>query len=326
VVLQKGGKFWLNFPYSMRNLLLRLSTLLLVLMASVAGAKERKPNERNLYLSDHPSSEAPEVYVVGGIVTVLRLEQPCDEARTRMLAWEGRFEPVECAGKRVLLEPLHDLKPEDRLMLLVTLADGTELPFTVTSRQESPSDRTGDQQVNVFRDHEAPKAVLATLYDSLGRERKLREEVERFRQEDSADHALATLLVKGAEKMTQFRPRLAKLFKSPEGVEFHISVLTSKNRDKAAVLFTVTNNCPNAPWSLMEARLVTEEGHEHRPFALRASRVQWGPKGDTGQIAVVMDANAFNSKAGPERLVLELFREGDGLRQVYVQLDPRLLR
>ena len=297
-----------------------------MLVASVAGAKDREPNERNLYLSDHPSSEAPEVYVVGGIVTVLRLEQPCDEARTRMLAWEGRFEPVECVGKRVLLEPLHDLKPEDRLMLLVTLADGTELPFTVTSRQESPSDRTGDQQVNVFRDHKAPKAVLASLYDALGRERVLQEEVERFRKEDSEDHALATLLVKGAEKMTRFRPRLVKLFKSPEGVEVHISVLTSKNRDKAAVVFKVTNNCPLEPWSLMEARLVTEDGGEPRPFALRASQVQWRPRGDTGQIAVVMDADAFNSKNGPERLVLELFREGDGLRQASVQLDPRLLR
>jgi hypothetical protein len=141
----------------MRNRLLRRSTLLLVLLASVAGAKEREPNERNLYLSDHPSREAPDVYVVGGIVTVLRLEQPCDPARTSMLGWEGRFEPVECAGKSVLLVPLHDIEPEDRFILLVTLADGTELPCTVTSRQETLIDRTGDQQVNVFRDHKAPK-------------------------------------------------------------------------------------------------------------------------------------------------------------------------
>jgi uncharacterized protein (TIGR02268 family) len=325
VVLQKRGKFWLSLSF-MWNLLLRRSPLLLILVASVAGAKEREPNERSLYLSDHPSREAPDVYVVGGIVTILRLEQPCDAARTRMLGWEGRFEPVECAGKAVLLEPLHDIEPKDRFMLLVTLADGTELPFTVTSRQESPSDRTGDQQVNVFRDHKAPKAVLASLYDALGRERELREEVERYRKEDSADHALAALLIKGAEKLTQFRAHLVKLFKSPEGVEFHISVLISKKRDKAAVVITVTNNCPVEPWGLMEARLVTEAGGEHRPFALRASRVQWGPKGDTGQIAVVMDANAFNSKEGPERLFLELFREGDGMRQAYVQLDTQLLR
>nr|QKW93717.1 hypothetical protein [Vitiosangium cumulatum] len=310
----------------MWKVLLRRSTLLLGLVAFGAGARDREPNERNLYLSDHPGREASDVYVVGGIVTVLRFEQLCDPARTKMLGWEGRFEPVVCAGKRVFLEPLHDIEPEDRFLLLVTLADGTEVPFTVTSRQETTDDRTGDQQVNVFRDREAPKAVLASLHDSLGRERKLAEEVERYQKEDTVDHALAALLVKGAEKMTPFRPRLLKLFKSPDGVEFLISVLTTKNRDKAAVVFTVTNNSPAESWGLMEARLVTEAGWERRSFALRASRMHWGPGGESGRIAVVMDANAFNSKGGLERLVLELFREGDGLRQAYVLLEPQLLR
>ncbi len=249
----------------MWNLLLRRSTLLLALVASGAGAKEREPNERSIFLSGHTSQEAPEVYVVGGIVTVLRLEQPCDPARTGMLAWEGRFEPVVCAGKQVLLEPLRDLEPEDRLMLLVTLVDGTELPFTVTSRQKTPHDRTGDQQVNVFRDREAPKAVLASLYDALRREGQLREEVERFRKEDSVNHALAGLLAKGVIKQTPFRERHKALFKNPTGV------------------------------------------------------------GESGQIAVVLDASVFNLKQGPDRLVLELFRQGDGLRQAWVFLDHELL-
>jgi uncharacterized protein (TIGR02268 family) len=307
-------------------LLLRRSTLLLALVASVAGAKEHEPNERNIYLSDHTSREAPDVYVVGGIVTVLRLEQPCDPARTKMLSWEGRFEPVECVGKRVLLEPLRDLESKDRLRLLVTLADGTELPFTVTSRQETTDDRTGDQQVNVFRDREAPKAVLASLYDSLRRERQLRDEVERYRKEDSVNHALAGLLAKGDTKQTPFRQRYTALFKSPTGVEFHVSVLASRNRDKAAVVFNVKNNSPAEPWSLMEARLITDDGREARPFALRASQEYWGPGGQSGQIAVVLNVSAFDSKTGPDRLVLELFRQGDGLRQAWVHLDKRLLR
>lgn len=309
----------------MRKLLLRRSTLLLALVASVTGAKERGPNERNIYLSDHTSQEAPDVYVVGGIVTVLRLEQPCDPARTRMLAWEGRFEPVECVGKRVLLEPLRNLEPKDRLVLLVTLADGTELPFTVTSRQETTDDRTGDQQVNVFRDREAPKAVLASLYESLRREGQLREQVERYRKEDSVNHALAGLLAKGDRKQTPFRERYVALFKSPSGVEFRVSVLASRNRDKAAVVFKVKNNSPTEPWSLMEARLLTEDGREERPFALRATQEYWEPGGQSGQIAVVLDANAFDSKTGPDQLVLELFRRGDGLRQAWVHLDKKLL-
>nr|WCO03991.1 hypothetical protein [Cystobacter sp.] len=310
----------------MWNFLLRRSTLLLALVASLAGAKEREPNERSIYLSDHTSQEAPDVYVVGGIVTVLRLEQPCEPAKTRMLGWEGRFEPVECAGKKVLLEPLRDLEPEDRLMLLVTLADGTELPFTVTSRQETTDDRTGDQQVNVFRDREAPRAVLAALHASLRREGQLKEEVERYRRQDSVDYALAGLLVKGATKQTPFREWNTALFKSPTGIEFRVSVLASKNRDKVAVVFKVKNNSPTEPWSLMEARLITDDGREERPFALRASQEHWLPGGQNGQIAVVLDASAFDSKTGPERLVLELFRQGDGLRQAWVYLDKQMLR
>lgn len=310
----------------MRKLLLRRSALLLALVAAVAGAKERAPNERNIYLSDHTSQEAPDVYVVGGIVTVLRLELPCDPARTRMLAWEGRFEPVACLGKRVLLEPLRDLEPKDRFMLLVTLADGTELPFTVTSRQETTDDRTGDQQVNVFRDREAPKAVLASLYDSLRREGQLREQVERYQKEDSVNHALAGLLVKGATKQTPFQERYAALFKSPTGVEVRVSVLASKNRDKAAVVFKVKNNSPTEPWRLMEARLITDDGREERPFALRSTQEYWGPGGQSGQIAVVLDASAFDSKTGPDQLVLELFRQGDGVRQAWVLMDKQLLR
>ncbi len=310
----------------MWNLLLFRSTLILLLVASMAGAKEREPNERSIFLSDHTSREAPDVYVVGGIVTVLRLEQPCDPARTRMLAWEGRFEPVECAGKRVLIEPLRDLEPKDRLMLLVTLVDGTELPFTVTSRQNTPEDRTGDQQVNVFRDRDAPRAVLAALYDALWREGQLKEEIERYRKEDSVNHALAALLAKGDAKQTPFREQYASLLTSPTGVEFRVSVQASRHRDKAAVVFKVRNNSPTEPWSLMEARLITDDGREERPFALRASQTYWGPGGQSGRIAVVLDASAFNSKTGPDRLVLELFRQGDGLRQAWVHLDQQLLR
>jgi hypothetical protein len=104
-------------------------------MAAVAMAKEREPVSRNLYLSDNPRDEVRPVYVAGEMVTTLRFQQPCTEAGTKMLGWEGRFEPVECAGKRVLIEPLQDLKPEDRFLLLVTLADGKELPFTVMARE-----------------------------------------------------------------------------------------------------------------------------------------------------------------------------------------------
>ena len=110
----------------MRNFLPQRSTLLLVLLASVVAAQERKPVSRNLYLGDHPKDEVRPVYVAGDMATVLRFTQPCDRERTKMLGWEGRFEPVECAGTSVLIVPHKDLELEDRFLLLVTLADGKD--------------------------------------------------------------------------------------------------------------------------------------------------------------------------------------------------------
>jgi uncharacterized protein (TIGR02268 family) len=298
----------------MRSLLLFRSALLLVLVAPVAVARGREPVERSIFLSDHPRSEAPNVYVAGGIATVLRFEQDCDPARTKMLGWEGRFEPLLVGGRSVVVVPLQDLKAEDRL--LVTLVDGTELPFTLATRKQTVADRGGDQQVNVFRDREAPRAVLASLYDALGRERVLREEVERLRGEDSVDHALASLLLKGAVELTPFRRGRAWSLKG-DGVDMAVKTFSSK--DKVAAVFRITNQDSDEPWKLQEARLLNPHTGQSRPFALRMERNAIAP-GDSGGIAVVADKSAFELKDATHQLVLQLFRS-DGLQQAYVVLE-----
>jgi uncharacterized protein (TIGR02268 family) len=286
-------------------------------VASVARAKEREPVETNIYLSDHPSSEAPNVYVAGRIATVLRFEQPCDPVRTKMLGWEGRFEPLLVGGRSVVLVPLHDIEPEDRFLLVVTLADGKELPFTVKGREGR-----GDQQVNVFADREGAKAVLASLYDALGRERVLKDENERHRKEEnSVDHAFATLLANGSVKQTPFVQDQKWLLKDMD-VEMVVRVYAGKA--KAAVVFQITNRNHERPWSLMEARLATVSQGESRPFALRMNQAEIAP-GGSGTLAVVADRSAFASEKGPVNLALELFR-GDGLQQAFVLLDHRLAR
>ncbi|HEX5745106.1 MAG TPA: DUF2381 family protein [Archangium sp.] len=282
---------------------------------------------RNLYLSDEPKAEVPSVYVAGEMVTVLRFEQPCDRERTKLLGWEGRFEPVECVGRKVIVEPLKDLKPEDGFLLVVTLADGKEVPFTVTARNEQ-----FDHQVNVFPDNETKGALQSRLEYSQYKEQRLTEENERYRKEEtSIDHALAALLATDAVKLTPFTPLFVHLFKNPYDVEVMITVLGTKNKDrkkndKIAVVFTVTNNHPTESWSLLDARLASEASREKKPCALRATRGVWGPGGESGRIAVVLDASAFDSNTGPERLVLELFRRGSGLREALVNLDPVMLR
>jgi hypothetical protein len=306
----------------MWKLLLFQSALLLVLAGPVARAGGREPMERTLILSEHPRREAATLYVRGRLATVLRLEQPCDPEQTRMVGWEGHFEPVVCSGRTVLLYPLRDITPQDRFLLRVTLTDGTEIPFIVTSHQQTYFDREADQQVNVFANREGYDAVLASLYRALRSERRLREENERYRQEEtSVDHAFATLLVNGKVKQTPFRLANTIVLKSEE-VDMKFEFFSG--REKAAVVVHLTNTHLGKPWSLDHARLTDGSSSKARPFALRTKQEEIIP-GGTGQLAFVVDKSAFISEQGLVHLTLELTRM-DGNAQAMVVLDHRLIR
>lgn len=139
-------------------------------------------NVRTLLLSEHPDDATHRVYVKGQVVTVLQFEQPCDPARTRLLGWEGRFEPVGVVGRMVVLNPLRDLAEDEAIPLLVTLADGGEVPFLL--RPVNPEERRRpDQQVNVFKDRESYSAMASALNDALKEKQALKQQVERYRQE-----------------------------------------------------------------------------------------------------------------------------------------------
>lgn len=300
----------------MRNLPSRVA-LLLLLVGSVAAAQERATRVRNLYVSDDPRQAVPRVNVGGRIATVLRFQKPVDPGKTKLLGWEGRFEPLLVGGKNVVLEPIQDVAPEQQV-LLVTFADGTEQPFTVTGRE----DGRVDQQVNVFADTESSDAIRSRLSDAHTRERMLREENERYRQQEtSVDHALAQLLANGAKAMTPFLKGKKWVLKCDGAA---IEVQSFNGRGKVAVVFNVANLDPTTPWRMREARLATATTLESRPFALRMERAEIAP-GASGRIAVVADVTAFSTKEGPERLVLELFRE-DGLQVVQVVLEQQLGR
>ena len=182
-----------------------------------------------------------------------------------------------------------------------------------------------DQQVNVFTSREDYDAVLASLYRALDSERELREQVERYqKEENSIDHAYATLLANGEEKKTPFRRK--SYFELSDGdVGLKVRVLSDKRSGKAAVVVQLANTHRDAPWRLKEARLSTDlSSRTARPFALRVNGAPIVP-GASGTLAVVVDRSAFVSAEGMVSLVLEIFRD-DGLQQLAVSLDPRLVR
>ncbi len=249
-----------------------------------------------------------------------------------MMGWEGRFEPVACAGKRVLIEPLQALEPEDRFLLVVRLADGTEVPFSLV-RATSKEGEWPDQQVNVFIEPDTREALKEQLKETRARERLLEESAYRHDKEDTEDHALAKLLTTGAINQTSFIERRKRLVKTDDGTEIVVRIFAGKA--KAAVLFSVTNRHPSKPWSLAEARLRTTGPGEaqrapflfgqERPFALRIDRDEIAP-GQTGTLAVVVDRSAFQTDDGfVKALALEIYRQ-DGFMDTYVLLDRRLVR
>jgi hypothetical protein len=303
----------------------------LVLVASVALA--RGPDDkiviRTLKLSEHPSHSTNSVYVTGQVVTVLRFDQEVDPTKTKFLGgWEGRFEPLLVGNKKVVIDPLRDLARDERVPLLVTLADGTEVPFLVqppwNKKEAGGWEPFTDHQINVFKDPDSFDAVLSSLYDSLKKERELSEKVERLqKEENSIDHAFATLLVNGEVKKTPFRRRRTWRSKN-EDMEVLVEVFEGPG--KAAVLIQLKNTYYGDTWEFDGAYLTRDfTSYTARPFAIRMDRSRIVP-GQSGRLAVVVDRSAFETEGGElADLALQIFR-GDGLLQVAVAMDRTLIR
>lgn len=272
---------------------------------------------RSLYLPENSTSETPAVYVARGVVTTLRFERSCDPSRTRLLGWEGRFEPLLVGGRSVVIVPLKDMDPGDPFMLLVTLMDGTELTFTVTA-----SETYRDGQVDVYADAASSEAVRLMLREN----QKLREENRRHHEQGtSVDHALAALLANNEVSMTSFK-ELETMLLREEGVDILVSLLVTKEKmpkRKVAVVFTVTNKEPEKSWELMEARLSVQATQEAKAFALRAFPDSIAP-GRTGRVVMVTDLSGFDPKKDGDTLVFELFRNG-GRQQGYIVLNYKRL-
>jgi hypothetical protein len=144
-----------------------------------------------------------------------------------------------------------------------------------------------DYQVNVFKDHDSYNAVLSSLYDSLNRERALREENERFKKEEnSVDHAYATLLANGQVKKTPFcRVR----FWRSKNEDMHTRVEVFEGPGKAAVVIHLKNTYYGESWKFDGAYLTRDfTSYTARPFALRMDRNEQSWKGshESGSVAV----------------------------------------
>ncbi|NMO20057.1 DUF2381 family protein [Pyxidicoccus fallax] len=297
----------------------RRFALLTALIASAALAADREQNDvRILLLSEHPDNATHRVYVVGQVITSLRFEKPVDPSKTRLLGWEGRFEPLGVVGRKVILEPIRDLASDEGVPLLVTLADGTEVPFLLRPAGEG---QRPDQQVNVFRDSESYGA-MASVLDRMKKEvGLLREENERLRKEEtSEDHALASLLVAGAVAQTPFTAEETVSSKDPDA---EIVAVLFRGKGKAAVVFNVKNLHAERPWSVRRVHLTVPSTGRVRTAVFRSTAPEFTP-GTSGVVAIVTDGSEFTEEGRLTNLFLEVYRH-DGLRTAFMTLEHQLI-
>ena len=311
------------------NLPIRSFLVLVLVASSGVQAKDKcdEPSVRPIMLSEHPADGTHSVYVKGQVVTTLRFEQPVDLSKTKMLGWEGRLEPLVVARNKVILEPIRDLHRDEGIPLVVTLADETEIPFLVRPPWRE-KDSGGwppilDQQVDVFKDRESYASMYAALKKALKKNDVLTEENERYhKEENSIDHAYATLLANGEVRKTPFRFVAAS---RPKDADMEMIVKVFSGPGKAAALITLTNTGYGDTWEFASAYLTRDlTSYTKRPYALRMTRSAIAP-GQSGTIAVVADKSAFEHEGQLVDLALQIFR-ADGNQQVMVSMDRTLIR
>jgi hypothetical protein len=79
--------------------------------------------------------------------------------------------------------------------------------------------------------------LRADLENALGRERRYREESERYAQEaNSPDHALAALLATGSAQQTKFRARQRFVFKDTQYLDSEAVATVYAGKGKVAVV------------------------------------------------------------------------------------------
>ncbi|RYZ17279.1 MAG: DUF2381 family protein [Myxococcaceae bacterium] len=271
-------------------------------------------------LSEHPDGDTHRVYVKGQVVTTLRFEKAVDADRTKLLGWEGRLEPLAVVRNKVILEPTHDLNEEEGVPLVVTLVDGTEVPFLLRppgwEKQGLP-----DQQVDVFKNREGYAAMHAALRRALQENSSLTKENQRYREEEtSEDHALAALLAAGAVAQTPFM--IASRINGEDG-DTKLKATLFRGKGKAAVVLTIRNLSLKQAWSMKSARLLSVSSGRESAVAVRSTRPSIAP-GESGVVAFVADRSAFVEDGKLTSVFLEFYRQ-DGLRQAVVQLDPDLV-
>lgn len=95
------------------------------------AAVRRDMKQRTLRITD--AKEVPDLHVAGGAATTLSFPIDVVPSRVLLVDVKNRFLPPQAAGSNLVIIPQSDLPAGEELSLQVGLADGSVLPFRITS-------------------------------------------------------------------------------------------------------------------------------------------------------------------------------------------------
>lgn len=120
----------------MKPQLIRLTWCVMLLLAAQAvGEAEaappgrRKPRLRSVTVA----GQVAEVRVAANTSTRLRFDAALDAGRTRLVDMGERFEPLVVGSRFLVITPREDLAAGERVPLVVTLRDGSEVPLVLAA-------------------------------------------------------------------------------------------------------------------------------------------------------------------------------------------------
>ncbi|HVE85751.1 MAG TPA: DUF2381 family protein [Myxococcales bacterium] len=259
---------------------------------------------RSLVVRQSSLERVPDVYVAGGVPTILHLPAKVLARGTGIRGGARRFKLV-MGSDQVLVTPTRGLAKGERFPLVVALADGTIIPLSLTG---APEDQNTDGLVEISREPENAEELRVQLASMTARAQGFEVGLRQaLLEQDSEAFSLAGLLAGGQAKLTPFvKVRSRYLF---EGANERVFITTfapgpggEQFTSLVGAVFRITNKSA-LPLDVSVGRALANSADV--PVAIRA-QPRIIPPGGEGKVAMVVDSTAFGPD-GSEKLQLDVF-------------------
>jgi len=242
-----------------------LLPLLLLTETALARDRPREERHRTLALTGESAEPVEELHVAGGVSTTVDFAPAIDPASVELEGRTQRFRRVDLSEHRLVLEPLADLAPGERLLLRARFREAG-FPALAEFALVSPPSEV-DVRVEVLRPRsvEELQAELATLQ---AENEALRVRSESPHPEDVLKHGWEN---ERDMQVRKFAPRTMSSRESgllaPRGVGYRAS-------DRAVVTLQVRNLPGQEPWKPGSAWLIGASGAREQARSVRLDRLQ----------------------------------------------------